>query len=161
MTMLSAHGCMFVPATSDDGPFLKRLFLETQRQAHGQLPLPPQAIDDMLAQMFMAQTDSFQHSFPEATNIVLKTSSGPIGRLLADFTEEPVHVVDLAVLPPFQNKGFGTRVLRAVQDHAAKSGMSLRLLTLEAQPAQRLYARLGFEVVTTQPPHVTMVWSPA
>ena len=160
MPMLSAPDCDLVPAKSEHDTFLKHLFFEIQRQANGQLPLPPDVLRDFLGRQFEAQATSYTQHFPAAQNMILMRRGDAIGRLLVDLSGTPLHIVDLAVLPACQSKGLGAQAIQAVLDHAAETGCDVSLRVLEGQRAQALYARLGFRVSETEQPYTTMVWSP-
>lgn len=55
--------------------------------------------------------------------------------------------------------GLGTQVLRLLQDEARERGVPLRLSVHTANPARRLYTRLGFVASPRDPGRVFMVWN--
>jgi len=63
----------------------------------------------------------------------------------------PTHwyVVQIQVAPAWQGQGVGERVLRALLDQADREALPVQLSVLHANPARRLYERLGFRVVET------------
>jgi ribosomal protein S18 acetylase RimI-like enzyme len=78
-----------------------------------------------------------------------------------------VHAADhdfldeIAMLPAYQGRGIGSALVRDMMIAAAARCVPLRLSVLEVNPAQRLYARLGFRVTRLEPPRVKMEWMPA
>jgi ribosomal protein S18 acetylase RimI-like enzyme len=60
-----------------------------------------------------------------------------------------VHQIQLK--PLWQGQGLGTWLIQSVIDDARTAGASLRLDVLKANPARRLYERLGFIVVEETP----------
>lgn len=56
-------------------------------------------------------------------------------------------IEQLQIEPEFQGRGIGTAVVRQIQREARASGVKLLLGVLKANPALRLYKRLGFEVL--------------
>ena len=62
---------------------------------------------------------------------------------------EEAHITTLAVDPGFQQRGIGTRLLRALIDHAMVNGVNRISLEVREQnlPARRLYSRSGFQEV--------------
>ncbi|MDQ6917438.1 MAG: GNAT family N-acetyltransferase [Pseudomonadota bacterium] len=54
---------------------------------------------------------------------------------------------DLELLAPERNRGVGTAIVAAVLKLARESDRYVELRVLGCNPAQRLYARLGFKVV--------------
>jgi GNAT superfamily N-acetyltransferase len=65
---------------------------------------------------------------------------------------------EIAVVANERNRGIGTHLVTAIMVAARVAGMPLRLSVLEVNPAQRLYARLGFRVTRVEPPRIKMEW---
>ena len=61
------------------------------------------------------------------------------------------------ILPGFQGLGIGTWILRDVLRQAASESQPVRLQVFKANPARRLYSRLGFETVDETKHHHVMV----
>lgn len=62
----------------------------------------------------------------------------------------------MALLPEFQGRGIGTKLIQAVMGEAAGLGLPLRLQVLKANRARRLYERLGFHVYAETATHLQM-----
>ena len=54
----------------------------------------------------------------------------------------------LCVHPDFQRQGLGEQALQTIIDAADAQGLPVSLAVLKANPAKRLYDRLGFAVVS-------------
>jgi len=67
------------------------------------------------------------------------------GRVDTDWGPDALHLVDIALLPAFQSKGIGGRVLAGLIEEAAARGLPMDLHVEAENPARRLYRRLGFE----------------
>ena len=70
----------------------------------------------------------------------------------ADGLSAPHGIPELAValLPPYRGRGIGTQLLRAMLDELRGRGFAAVSLSVQrANPAVRLYRRLGFRVVET------------
>ena len=60
-----------------------------------------------------------------------------------------VHFIRMIFLSPaFQGRGVGSRLLLAEAARARDKGKPLHLKVIKVNPAKRLYARLGFTVIT-------------
>ena len=71
--------------------------------------------------------------------------------------EDCVEVGEIQVMPEYQNKGLGTRLLVEVIDRARQQGRDVILSTgLMNSGAHRLYERLGFEETERSDTHVHM-----
>jgi ribosomal protein S18 acetylase RimI-like enzyme len=67
--------------------------------------------------------------------------------LFSTFAGRPfLNVHDLSVLPDYQNRGIGTRLLTAAEHRAREAGCPKLTLEVHAanSAAQRLYERFGF-----------------
>jgi inorganic pyrophosphatase/GNAT superfamily N-acetyltransferase len=67
-----------------------------------------------------------------------------------------VELVRLYLLPEFQGRGIGTHLLTRLSARASSAGLPARLRVLRANPAQRLYGRLGFRIVEETETHLVM-----
>jgi ribosomal protein S18 acetylase RimI-like enzyme len=79
--------------------------------------------------------------------VIVDGAAGGVLTVVARGAER--HLAFVGILPPLQGAGLGTALVRLAQDEAAAGGLLLSLHVLSANPAVRLYSRLGFEVETT------------
>ena len=95
---------------------------------------------------------------------------GPVEVLLCDgvlcgylsVEEGPgwVAVREIVLLPEFQGRGIGTRLLGEVIERARGRGVPVRLRALHENRALRLYRRLGFCDVGRTGTHTCLEWRP-
>ena len=57
-----------------------------------------------------------------------------------------LHLTFIALLPQYQNKGLGSKLIRYVQAQARKSNKPLTLQVLESNTAKLFYEKHGFQV---------------
>jgi GNAT superfamily N-acetyltransferase len=69
------------------------------------------------------------------------------GRLSLTRHWRKIFLRDIELLAPERNRGVGTAVVNAVLKLARDSNRHVELRVLRVNPAQRLYARLGFRVI--------------
>ena len=102
----SGAGCALRPALPADEPFLRHLFTET----HATLQLLPSELRPQLAAMqYSGRELTYSANHPTAKNWILLDAEGtPAGRHLVERTPYGYLGVDLAVLPAYQGRGFGT-----------------------------------------------------
>jgi ribosomal protein S18 acetylase RimI-like enzyme len=65
---------------------------------------------------------------------------------------------EIALVASARNRGLGTALIAALTTAAHAHGVPVRLSVLQVNPAQRLYARIGFRVTSVEPPRVKMAW---
>ena len=57
------------------------------------------------------------------------------------------HLIQIQILPEYQKKGFGSSILHEIITKAKKAGIPIKLHVLKSNPAQHLYAKLGFHII--------------
>lgn len=58
------------------------------------------------------------------------------------------HIISIAVLPEYRNRGIGTKLMLAVFEAIKKYNVSeIKLEVRVSNPAQHLYLRLGFQII--------------
>jgi GNAT superfamily N-acetyltransferase len=131
-------------ATTEDQSFLSELFNNVRSVEFAPLGLPEPALAQLLAMQFRAQQSGYAAQFPQAVDRILWSGSTRIGRLLVDQSEDEIRLVDIALLAPFRGQGRGGQIIEGLCLRAIKAGLPLRLSVRFGNPAERLYARLGF-----------------
>jgi GNAT superfamily N-acetyltransferase len=87
---------------------------------------------------------------------ILQFEGQDIGALSVQRSPTHIQLNQLFILPPYQNRGFGTRIVRELAREAREAGKPLRLRVLAVNPARMLYEREGFKVVSTTPERIYM-----
>jgi ribosomal protein S18 acetylase RimI-like enzyme len=73
--------------------------------------------------------------------------SEPAGLLKVVRGGQNWELVQVQLRPALQGQGFGTKLLEQLVSEAQAANAMLRLSVLKANPARRVYERLGFTVV--------------
>jgi ribosomal protein S18 acetylase RimI-like enzyme len=89
---------------------------------------------------------------------VVEESGRPVGYVCVIHESEWDFIEEIALLPEAQGRGIGTRLLEDIRKAAERRGVPVRLSVFVSNPAQALYARLGFAVVRIEEPRMTMEW---
>ena len=100
--------------------------------------------------------DATRASFRPATHRVIQADGQDIGCVALEETADHVWVDSLYILPGWQNRGIGTRIVRDIV--ASAGGKSVRLNVLAVNPARRFYQRMGFVVTQSTPERHYMEW---
>jgi ribosomal protein S18 acetylase RimI-like enzyme len=146
------------PAMPDDDAFLRRLYASTRWPEVATWGWPEPEALAFLNQQFDLQQRDFAHRYPEAAWLVVTEGRAPIGRLclgaashegVPDEAAWAVHIIDISLMPSHRGHGIGGALIRAVQDLARSVGSAVSLSVDPANPARRLYCRLGFEPIGT------------
>jgi ribosomal protein S18 acetylase RimI-like enzyme len=89
---------------------------------------------------------------------IIEHAGAPIGYIVISHHDDHWYLDEISLVATARNRGLGTQLVRDAMAAAQVAGMPLRLSVLDTNPAQRLYARLGFRVTTIAPPRIKMTW---
>ena len=110
---------------------------------------------------FDAQDRHYRAHFPDARFDVVERGGAPIGRLIVERGEDEIRLLDIALLPEHRGAGAGSALLRALLAEAAATSRRVTIHVERANPARRLYERLGFRVEEDDDAiYLFMVWRP-
>lgn len=98
--------------------------------------------------------------FGELPYTVVEESGRAVGYVCVIHESECDFLEEIALLPEAQGRGIGTRLLRDILQAARRRDVPVRLSVFAGNPAQALYARLGFNVVRVEEPRTAMEWNP-
>jgi ribosomal protein S18 acetylase RimI-like enzyme len=99
-----------------------------------------------LAQQFEAQDVHYKRHYPDASFELIELDGEPAGRLYVDRRDGEIHIIDIALLPPFRGRGIGAGLLGELIGEADASGRKLSIHVERENRARPLYERLGFTV---------------
>jgi GNAT superfamily N-acetyltransferase len=149
------------PAGSGDAAALFDLFYRARGHDLGAAFWPEAVRDATLRIQFEAQRRGYAEHFPSATTSFLVRRGDRVGWLIVDRSPGAIRVVDIAIVPELRGQGFGSFVLRALQDEAARAGVPITLNVQRINvPAIRLYSRLGFEAAGADDLQLHLQWRP-
>jgi ribosomal protein S18 acetylase RimI-like enzyme len=135
----------FRAATPEDVPFLVALRHQTMvphQVASGAVPSEAEVTNRVLVRY-------------ESAQIVL-IEGQPVGLLKAPRDGLQWEVLQVQLSSQWQGQGLGTLLLQRIIGEAQSAGATLRLSVLKANPARRLYERLGFAIVEEREHAYTM-----
>lgn len=87
---------------------------------------------------------------------IIEVDEEPIGCLAVEERADHIFLNRIALLPSWQGRGIGTRLIRKVIHDAEEAGLPVCLSVLANNPARRLYERLGFRVTSFERPRIKM-----
>lgn len=134
------------PRTDADLPFLLRLYGTTREQELAQVDWTPEQKTAFVVQQFTAQHEYWREHYTDTSWDVIEIDGEPIGRLYVARWPDDIRIVDIAVLPGWQGRGVGSRLIGALLEEGDASARQVSIHVEMYNPARRLYERLGFEV---------------
>jgi len=146
------------PVAGEDEAFLGELYASTREDLRR--PAADRAmINSLIVMQQKCQAIEYHNRYPEAEQWIIERDGKAIGRLVLDSTVNGIHIVDISLLPPERNRGFGHTVLTTLQRYASDRDQPLTLTVLKAnQEAKRLYLALGFGVYDSDDIAEQMMW---
>lgn len=145
-------------ATDADEGFLRAVYGSTRTEELAIVPWSDDQKASFLDMQFHAQHIFYHEHFADAAYDVLLQNDVAIGRLYVDRRPDEIRILDIALLPQYQNRGIGTSLVREVMDEAAEAGLKVSLHVETFNRAHTLYDRLGFVSVRTDGIYVLMEW---
>ncbi len=98
--------------------------------------------------------------FADLPFAVVEEGGRTVGYVCVIHQSEYDFIEEIALLPEARGRGIGTQLLLDILLAAQRRGVPVRLSVFVTNPAQALYARLGFEVLRIQDPRMSMEWIP-
>jgi ribosomal protein S18 acetylase RimI-like enzyme len=148
------------PMEPTDASFLLNVYASTRTHELQAWGWDAAQRDMFVAMQWSAQQQGYRTQFPHAQQHIVCLEACCVGYLTVDAHDEVVHIVDIALLPPYRNNGIGGTLLQNVLAHATHDGQRVRLRVVHNNPARRLYARLGFQVMADTGTHYIMEVEP-
>ncbi len=146
------------PITSDDLPFLYRVYAGTREAELALVDWDDAQKDAFLAQQFSAQHDYYQKHYTGTNCDIILVDGRAAGRLYVARWPEEIRIVDIALLPEYRNGGIGTWLITRILGEGREAGKPVRIHVERFNPARRLYDRLGFKPVEEVGVYYLMEW---
>jgi ribosomal protein S18 acetylase RimI-like enzyme len=87
---------------------------------------------------------------------IIELAGVPIGIEVVERTSDHMRLLQLFIRPAHQRQGIGSGLVRGLIQEAQQKKLPLKLRVLKVNPAQSLYRRVGFKVVSTTAEHIYM-----
>lgn len=132
-------------AGPQDCEFLLRLYTSTREEEMAAWGWTAAQREAFLQMQFVARERFYDAAYPAAERQIILLREAPAGAMIVFRNSAEIRLVDIALLPEQRNRGTGAKLIGELIREASGAGLPLKLTVLRANPAARLYARLGFE----------------
>jgi ribosomal protein S18 acetylase RimI-like enzyme len=134
------------PVAPEDDEFLLAVYASTRAAEMALVDWSDDVKRVFLKSQSDAQRADYESNYPRADYSVVLVDGQAAGRLWVARTDEEIHLLDIAVLPEFQNRGVGTTLFGRLIEESEQTGVPLRHTVFVFNPgATRFYERLGFK----------------
>ena len=149
------------PVSESDNEFLLSVYASTRADELAQVEWQEGQQEMFLRWQFDLQRREYDTRFPDADYRVIVIDQQPAGRIWVGSDDEQIRLLDIALLPEFQNLGVGTALLERLKSFAQSEGKALRhMVFVLNNNADRFYERLGFKMIEDHGAYKHMEWRP-
>lgn len=150
------------PVEPEDEDFLLRVYAGSRADELALVPWDEEQKRAFVRSQFEAQHAQYYERFPDAEYNVILYRGHPAGRLWIGRTPEQIRLLDIAILPEFQNQGIGAALLKSLLAESEQSGLPLRHMVFKLNTAAlRFYGRFGFSQIEDVGAYIHMERRPA
>ena len=148
------------PVLESDNVFLLSVYGSTREEELNQVEWAEGQKEAFLRWQLDLQRREYEARFPDAAYDIILVDDQPAGRIWVGADDEQIRLLDIALLPQFQNRGVGTELVRRLIKESAKQGKVLRhMVFVLNNNAERFYERLGFKRIEDFGAYKHMEWS--
>lgn len=133
------------PCTEEDRPFLLEVYYSVREPEVNLVPWSIEQKRAFVLSQFNAQDSFYRSQYPKTQFQIIELKGASVGRLYTDDRPETVHILDIALLPPFRRRGIGTFLLERILWQAQQQNKAATIFVESYNPAKKLYERLGFK----------------
>ena len=142
-----------------DNEFLLTVYGSTREEELNQVEWAEGQKEAFLRWQLDLQRREYEARFPDAAYDIILVDDQPAGRIWVGADDEQIRLLDIALLPQFQNRGVGTELVRRLIKESAKQGKVLRhMVFVLNNNAERFYERLGFKPIEDFGAYKHMEW---
>ena len=147
------------PVSAGDDQFLLSVYASTREEELSQAEWAEGQKEMFVRWQFDLQRREYDTRFPDAAYHVIWIDDRPAGRIWVGSDDEQIRLLDIGLLPEFQNRGVGTALLRRLMEQAANERKALRhMVFVLNNDAHRFYERLGFSIIDDLGAYKHMEW---
>ena len=145
--------------TNSDDEFLLSVYDSTRAEELAQAEWQAGQREAFVKWQFDLQRQEYETRFPDADYYVILIDERPAGRIWIGADEKQIRLLDIALLPEFQNLGAGTVLLRWLIEKAKSANKPLRhMVFVLNNEAHKFYERLGFVIIEDLGAYKHMEW---
>lgn len=149
------------PVTPEDERILLKIYASTREDEMQATGWTDEQKEIFLRWQLEMQRQDYEKRFPETDYRIILFEGEPAGRLWIGRTPEQIRLLDIAILPEFQNRKIGTYLLHNLIEESEESGTPLRHMIYKLNTdARRFYERLGFRLKEDERMYLLMERTP-
>ncbi|MFT3743525.1 MAG: GNAT family N-acetyltransferase [Pyrinomonadaceae bacterium] len=148
-------------AVDEDSDFLFQLYASTREDEVRGFGWDAAASEAFLRSQFNARERVYKAQFPTATDQIVVVNGFKVGRINVCGNSEALHLIDIAILPEYRNRGLGSTIINSLKSAAAADKLKIFLrVDRSAKTAIKLYRNSGFRITAESQIMFEMEWHP-
>lgn len=148
-------------AEANDQEFLFKVYASSRAAEIAAWGWTTEQKTQFLDMQHKAQQRFYHEQYPSLKYSIILAGQQKCGRIAVVQLADQFVLVDIALLPEFQNKGIGSQILKRLQGAASREELPICLSVLNGSKARQLYNRFGFAAVSDDGVYTAMKWIPA
>jgi ribosomal protein S18 acetylase RimI-like enzyme len=157
--MSSSVNVQLRPVTDADQEFLVGVYASTRADELAQVNWDESQKDAFIRWQYAMQKQEYDARYPDARYELILVDDQPAGRIWIGADDTQIRLLDIALLPEFQNRGVGAYLVQQLIDEAKRAQKPLRHMVFMANDnAFRFYERLGFTTIEDVGAYKHMEW---
>ena len=141
-----------------DEKFLKKLFRTTREREMEIAGLPEEERVKFVNFQFLARKQHYDEYFSSADNLIILSDGKPIGRHMLSRGKREYRLVLTEILPEYQKKGIGSRLVKDFLAEAAQADMPVRLQVQKYEAHLGFLLKLGFVKTGSSDYFIQLEW---
>jgi ribosomal protein S18 acetylase RimI-like enzyme len=133
-----------------DQSFIEQVYRSTREKELNSTNWPEEQKKRFVIMQSMAQELEYKNKFSNANYQLILYKQKSAGRLYLWESDKEVRIIDITLLPEFQGKGIGKNILTDIIKNAHQKNKFVSLHVAPANPAKKLYEKLGFKTMRAE-----------
>ncbi len=141
-----------------DEDFMLQVYASTRADEMTLVDWLPEQVNAFIQMQYAAQRKYYLEQYKSAEYYIIKYNGNDAGRLIIDRSDEMIHLMDIALLPEYREKGLGSKLIKDLLLDATREGKPIRLYVEIFNRALHLYERFGFKKLQQVGVYYEMEW---
>jgi GNAT superfamily N-acetyltransferase len=144
----------------DDAHFLLSLYAHARRAELAALGWSRDQEDAFIRMQFDARELHYRTAFPAGAYSLIRASGERAGRLIVDWTETAIVIVDIALVPPLRRRGIGSLLVGRLLAEAEAGQVAVRCHVQHDSDARWFWQRAGFTALASDGAYIALERQP-
>lgn len=148
-------------ALPQDDSFLFSVYISSREDLSYISGIDDKMREELFKQQYRWQQVQLKERYTKVKLQIICYKGQPVGRFDIGYEGDRWHIMAIALLPAFRNRGIGSYLLLTVLEEASNAHKNVLLqVAWYNASARRLYEKMGFKVIRDMQVYCEMQWQP-